>query len=164
MDATKFNSRFLSEIGFVGFRPLEGAEDVHIPDRSGIYVVLHNQPEPAFLPRSLGGHFKRKDPTVSLDLLRAKWVSATETLYIGRASSLRGRIRLLVRYGRGEPVAHQGGRYLWQLADHRRLQVAWRLEDDPVRAEATLLEEFERAFGALPFANLVRGTRAAAVA
>jgi hypothetical protein len=85
-------------------------------------------------------------------------------MYIGRAGDLNSRIRLLRRYGQGEPVGHQGGRYLWQLAAHRQLRVAWRLEDDPVSAEAVLLADFERTTGGLPFANLVRGTRPVAFA
>ncbi|OAI39327.1 hypothetical protein AYO39_00590 [Actinobacteria bacterium SCGC AG-212-D09] len=130
-----------------------------IPRSAGVYAVLLEPPESRFLERSVGGHFKHKDPTVPVAALEAKWMPGTPILYIGRASNLEGRIKLLARYGRGEPVAHQGGRYLWQLEQHDRLVVGWRLEDDPVTAEAALLEDFELTLGALPFANLVRGAR-----
>lgn len=92
-------------------------------------------------------------------VLEAKRVEGTPTMYIGRATSLRKRIDLLARYGGGEPVAHQGGRYLWQIAEPDRLRIAWKLDCDPVAAEADLLDEFEAAFARLPFANIVRGSR-----
>jgi hypothetical protein len=40
---------------------------------------------------------------------------------------------MLARYGRGEPVAHQGGRYLWPIAEHDSLRVAWKLDPRPAR-------------------------------
>lgn len=92
-----------------------------------------------------------------------RWLEGVSIVYIGRATDLRRRIGLLARYGRGEPVAHQGGRYLWQLVGHDHLRVAWRRESDPVSVEARLLDEFESAHGQLPFANLVRGARVATV-
>jgi hypothetical protein len=157
---SQFDHSHLRELGFAGFAPLSSATyAAHIPRATGVYVVLLDPPARQFLERSVGGHFKGKDPTVPLGSLEAKWVPDTPTMYIGRANDLRGRIKLLERYGCGEPVAHQGGRYLWQLAEHGRLQVAWRLDDHPVAAEAALLEEFEFAFGRLPFANLVRGAK-----
>lgn len=155
-----FDQTHLGEMGFTGFRPLSFATDAaHIPRDSGVYAVLLDPPCGEFLVRSAGGHFKGKDPTVPIDILEAKWVPYTPTLYIGRAGDLRARIKLLERYGAGEPVAHQGGRYLWQLAGHVRLVVAWRRDDDPVGAESALLEEFEATLGRLPFANLVRGVK-----
>jgi hypothetical protein len=160
-----FDQSHLRELGFVGFRPLSFAADAaHIPRRSGVYVVFLDPPASRFLEQSVGGHFKGKDPTVAVDQLPLKWVRDTPTLYIGRANDLHARIKLLDRYGRGEPVAHQGGRYLWQLAEYGRLQIAWRTDTDPVGAEGDLLEEFEAAFGRLPFANLVRGSKQVALA
>ena len=160
-----FDQAHLQPLGFTGFRPLRNAADgTCAPAASGVYAVLLDPPEAAFIEQSVGGHFKRKDPTVKVAALMAKWLTGTPTMYIGRANNLRSRIKLLARYGRGEPVPHQGGRYMWQLASHRALTVAWRLEDDPVSAESSILEEFEHAFGRLPFANLVRGARAVAFA
>lgn len=125
-----------------------------------MYAVTLSSRTHSFLDRSVGGHFKQSDPTVSPAALAAKWAEETATLYIGRASDLRSRVDLLARYGRGQPVAHRGGRYLWQLAEHAQLRVCWRHEPDPVRAEAELLDELESAVGQLPFASLVRGTKA----
>jgi hypothetical protein len=161
-----FNQQHLRDLGFTEFRSLRalprGAGPV--PNISGVYAVTLESSTHTFLDRSVGGHFKRKDPTVSTDKLTTKWVEGTATLYIGRASDLRKRIDLLARYGRGEPVAHQGGRYLWQLAEHGELRVCWRPEADPIRAETELLDDFESVVGQLPFANLIRGTRAPALA
>ena len=60
----------------------------------------------------------------------------------------------LVRFGRGEPIAHWGRRVLWQLADHEDLVVAWQMAEDPVGREAALLAAFREQHGRLPFANL----------
>ena len=155
-----FSRKHLDEMGFAAPTQLGlAASRAWIPSRSGVYVVLLDPPEADFLSRSVGGHFKRLDPTVTTGVLEAKWVPDTPTMYIGRANDLHTRIGLLRRYGESEPVAHRGGRYLWQLAKHESLQVTWRPDSDPVAAEAKLLDEFEAVFGTLPFANLVRGAR-----
>jgi hypothetical protein len=161
-----FDHHHLADCGFAGFLPLRSLpRRCHeVPDEPGIYVVTLDQPSPAFLERSAGGPFKRRDPSVATSRLAAKWVADTSTLYVGRASSLRGRLDLLARFGRGEPVAHWGGRYLWQFAALDDLLVCWRLEDEPVRAECQLLDEFQATMGRLPFANLVQGTRRAVAA
>jgi hypothetical protein len=161
-----FDHQDLADRGFVGFQLLRQLSlgCAHIPSRAGIYAVTLEPPVTDFLPQSIGGHFKRKDPTVPIAKLEVRRLDGVPTLYIGRAIDLRKRVDLLARYGRGEPVAHQGGRYLWQLAEHDRLRVAWRPHADPVGAECELLDEFEDAFGQLPFANLVRGSRPVAVA
>jgi hypothetical protein len=64
--------------------------------------------------------------------------TARQPLYVGRARSLRRRITALARFGSGQPVGHWGGRYLWQLADHEDLAIAWRTSDEPVALEASL--------------------------
>jgi hypothetical protein len=149
--------------GFSPFQPLRrlGRECAGVPDAAGVYVVaLDVAGMPDFLDQSVGGHFKSKDPTVPLEVLQRNWVGGTPVVYVGRArSSLRQRLRQLVRYGSGEPVAHHGGRYIWQLADHGSLQIAWRVEIDPVGIEIALIDRFADAYGALPYANLMRGAR-----
>jgi len=159
---TSFDNKDLSARGFVGFQLLRQMPRrcQHIPSGSGIYVVTLEPPATGFLARSVGGHFKGRNPTVTVPVLEARRLAGVPTLYIGRATNLRSRIDLLARYGRGEPVAHQGGRYLWQIAEHDSLRIAWKLDPDPHGAEAELLDEFEAAFGQLPLANLVRGSRA----
>ena len=77
-------------------------------------------------------------------------------VYIGKAGSLRSRLDQYRRHGAGERVGHWGGRYIWQLDAAAPLLVAWKETPglDPECAEAALIEEFIRDFGALPFANL----------
>jgi hypothetical protein len=161
-----FDQQHLVDLGFVGFVPLRNleAKSVCVPTLPGVYAVTLAQRPVEFLARSPGGRFKGKDPTVTIDRLQAKWIDDCETVYIGRASSLRERLGLLARFGRGDAVGHWGGRYLWQLAALDDLKVCWHLAEDPVAAERHLLEDFEASFGVLPFANLVRGTRSALAA
>ena len=161
-----FEQQHLIDLGFVGSVPLcvLPAKCATVPDLPGIYVVTLEARPPDFVRRSVGGRFKGKDPTVSIAALETKWLADTDTVYIGRASSLRDRLGLLARFGRGDAVAHWGGRYLWQLTAADELRVCWRLESDPVDAERELLDTFELMMGALPFANLVRGARPALAA
>ena len=161
-----FNQQDLVRLGFVGSIPLRALHPKcsDVPDLPGIYAVTLQPATPAFLDRSAGGRFKGKDPTVPVAAFEAKWLHGTETLYVGRASSLRDRLGLLARFGRGDAVGHWGGRYLWQLAALDDLRVCWRLASDPIEAERETLDRFECTMGALPFANLVRGTRLALAA
>jgi hypothetical protein len=46
-----------------------------------------------FTPTSSAGHFKGKDPTVAIPVLMPNWVDNTHTVYIGKATSLRARLR-----------------------------------------------------------------------
>ena len=56
-------------------------------------------------------------------------------------------------FGDGKPVAHAGGRALWQVSDLDAL-VDWKaVPGDPSEAERLLLADFKERFGRLPFAN-----------
>jgi hypothetical protein len=90
-----------------------------IPERPGIYKVFRpNAEPPSFLPKSPAGRFKGQNPTVSDKELKKRWVSGAEIIYIGKAggesqdTALRSRIRTLIEFGKGHPVAHWGGRYI----------------------------------------------------
>lgn len=161
-----FDQHHLTALGFGGFAPLRAIrpKSLDIPDRPGIYAVTLGSRPAGFRDRSVGGHFKGKDPTVAVRALQAKWLDGVETVYLGRASSLRDRVGALARFGRGDAVGHWGGRYLWQLADVDDLCVGWKIDSDPVAAEGELLDSIEAEMGALPFANLVRGSRPALAA
>ena len=158
---SRFDQQHLSELGFCGFQRVRNLPPgcPHIPSKPGIYAVTLEPAVMTFLDRSVGGHFKGSDPSVTPSVLAARQIDRVPLMYVGRASSLRSRINLLARYARGEPVAHRGGRYLWQIAEHDQLRVAWRFQEDPVNAESALLDDFKATFGRLPFANLVHGTR-----
>ena len=104
--------------------------------------------------------FLKKDPNVSADTLWKNWIDTANVLYIGQTgSSLRGRIRLYMRFGNGEPVAKRGGRLIWQLRDAENLLIAYKELPNyiPREYEIYLLNEFRlQNNGKLPFANLAR--------
>lgn len=151
--------------GFEGFLPIETVRSslLQIPAEFGIYAVVRpERTSPEFIAKSKAGRFDDSDPSYPLDELRKKWVPAAAVLYIGKAGptagrTLRKRILELVRFGSGDPVAHRGGRALWQLEGIWRAQIAWKAAaKDPLRAEQALLAKFEREFGTLPYANFRR--------
>jgi hypothetical protein len=154
-----FSTAHLKQLSFAGFVPLHSTRrrDPLIPDQSGVYAVVIGEADAsAFLARSVGGHFKGIDPTLPTALLDQRVVPGADTIYLGRANSLRRRVGEYADYGRGKPVGHRGGRLIWQLHDHRKLLVAWMPHDDAVELEAELVAAFVAAYGTLPFANLVQ--------
>ena len=63
-----------------------------------------------------------------------------------------------MRFGAGKKIQHAGGRYIWHLADHRDLLVAWKSlphNIDPMDFETKLILKFEKedGRGKIPFAN-----------
>jgi hypothetical protein len=157
-----FDAEDLRRRGFVGFVPVStlGSDPPEVPPNSGVYVVVRTEEgTPSFLDRGGGGWFKGKDPTVPPERLAREWVEDAQTLYVGKADSLRSRVGLLATFARGEPVFHWGGRLLWQVERCEELLVAWRVEPYFAALESDLIDEFLEAFGRLPFANLKRGDR-----
>jgi len=152
----------LAEVGFLGFVPFADLPKAEVPKGHGVYAVLRiNRTPPRFRAASVGGWFKGRDPSVAVDVLRESWVDGEEIVYIGKAGGsirrgLRKRLEEYRRYGEGEPVGHQGGRYVWQLEDSSDLLVAWRETpgEDPAHVETEMLVEFRDRTGSLPFANL----------
>lgn len=131
-----------------------------IPDLPGVYLVYRLATgAPSFLTKSSGGHFKGKDPTVAVATLLGEWVDQASVLYVGKAgTSLRARIRQYLRFGKGCPVGHWGGRYIWQMADHGDLLLLCRTmpAKEASGCEAKLIESFGASHGGLyPFANLL---------
>ena len=144
--------------GFTGFQDLRDGALNRVPRTDGAYVVLRRSPAPpAFLTESCGGHFKGKNPTVSIAVLEAKWVEGAQVVYVGKANNLQRRLREYAAYGAGKLVGHQGGRYIWQLADSGELIVAWKQcsEGQAARSlEAELVTAFKTEHQRLPFANI----------
>jgi hypothetical protein len=156
---------------FSGFMVLAALSDAEVPQEAGVYVVLRPAAaRPIFLPQSIGGWFKGKDPSVDTASLQRKWVDGAEVLYIGKADARKNggglgqRIREYRHFGAGEPVGHWGGRYIWQLVDSAELLIAWRVssaDESPSAIEAAMIDDFHEEYRVLPFANLRRGRRLA---
>lgn len=160
----------LEKQGFVGLRSvqdLRASELAEVASAPGVYAILRRlNSAPAFLTRSAGGWFKGKDPTVPVEVLKARWIADAEFLYAGKATAgssgrggLRRRLGQLLDYGSGKPIGHQGGRYLWQVRGADEFLVAWRAVEDPTAEENRILSDFFAAYGAYPFANIA-GPRA----
>lgn len=155
----------LAEGSFVGFVPFSALPTSGVPAAPGVYAVLRlSDAPPTFVETSPAGRFKGKDPSVSVDVLAAKWVDGSQVLYIGKATrasagprGLRRRLDEYRRFGAGQPVGHWGGRYIWQLADSADLVVAWNAtHEDAATVESRMLRDFVDRYGVLPFANLRR--------
>jgi hypothetical protein len=158
--------RTLKAAGFAGFRPIGGLEVMRVPQGTGVFAILRPyELEPRFLKKSAAGVFKKKDPSVSAEVLLAEWVDGADVLYIGKAGpgskgnrGLRRQIQEFLDFGKGKPPGHWDGRLIWQLAHTDALVIAWKeLPAEEVNsAEARLHAEFVAEFGRLPFANLVQ--------
>ena len=150
---------------FIGLNTVKELKDEGckiIPNEKGVYMVLRRKStKPEFLFESIGGHFKKKNPTVSIKELKNNWIDNEEIVYIGQAggkgsnSTLRKRLHSYIQYGSGKPVGHQGGRYIWQLSDSDDLIFIWKATtEDPDLVETHLIEKFKKKHGKRPFANL----------
>lgn len=152
--------------GFEGFISVDELMRTHcssVPNAAGVYLIIYPSTAlPTFLQESVGGHFKKKNPTVTEAVLKSKWVPSTPVIYIGKAggdnsiATLRSRLNQYMRFGMGEPVGHWGGRYIWQLSNNRSLQVGWNSSNklDAREFEKQLISMFIESYGKLPFANL----------
>lgn len=132
-----------------------------VPTRPGIYLIERDSDGvPSFRITSTGGWFNGLDPDCPLDVIHAKWVPGAHIVYVGKTageSGLRTRLRQLIGFGCGKPVAHRVGRLLWHLQDSEELLVRWRActPDEAKRAETAAIADFKRSHrGMRPFANM----------
>lgn len=157
---------FLHAEGFEGFRTtsqLYADSCEELPNIRGIYAVMRESLEPPqFMAKSTAARFRDTSPDIPLEELEKLWVPGAQILYFARARGpgvrrlLKQRVKRYLRFGHGRHVSHWGGRAVWQLRDHGSLRVAWKAmpRDDPSRFEGEYQDNFERHYGALPFANL----------
>lgn len=155
----------IKQSGFTGFKTVAELWNDHsiIPNEKGIYVIINPDcSKNNFIPKGVGGFFKGKDPNLSVNDLKLKWIDNCHVLYIGQAggngssSTLKKRLKQYLDFGRGKPIGHFGGRLIWQLSHHRELIVAWKASGDiDARVlEKDLIQKFVAFYGKLPFANL----------
>jgi hypothetical protein len=145
--------------GFTGFKKMSELflDSSFLPENGGVYLVLNTDNKPGeFLTKGTGGYFKGKNPNISLEELKLNWVDYTKVVYIGKATSLKSRLRQYFSFGQGKNIGHYGGRLIWQLKFSKDLVVCWKsLSTDPREFDADLIQQFINTFGCRPFANLV---------
>lgn len=163
MDFNDINK--IKKEGFTGFRKMRDlfADSSIVPKTKGVYLVLNLDNEPIeFLNVGTSGHFKGKNPNVSVSELKANWVDKTIVVYIGKAgkdgssATLHSRLRQYFNFGQGGNVGHYGGRLVWQLKNSKDLVVCWKVlpTEDPRTFETNLIQQFVSKFSIRPFANL----------
>ena len=155
--------------GFVAVSLLRESACRQVPEVPGVYLVIRPEWQPpSFLGSQHRGHFKGREPSVSIQELQQAWV--TDGRYLHRQGMGDGDGRYLHRqgictsppaaqlrrFGDGEPAPHWGGRYVWQLADAADLLVCWKEtpDEDPRQVEQRLIQKFRVRYGKRPFANL----------
>jgi len=156
-----FNSRkSLYENGFRGFKSVEELRNDTsiVPNEQGVYLVLNlNLNNTNFIEKGVGGFFKGMDPNVTIEELHNNFIDNSLVVYIGKANSLRQRIKQYLNFGRGKNVGHRGGRYIWQIEHNCELIFCWKViqNEDPREAEKDLIRAYKKQFGGQrPFANL----------
>ncbi len=155
----------MKSFGFLGFEEIQSLMNnncTNVLERKGIYFVLRNDEPVAFLVNNVGGHFKDKNPTVDIEKLKHKWVKNTLVVYIGQAGgnkskeTLNKRLKTYMSFGKGDPAAHWGGRFIWQLKNNSQLRICWKSinDSDPEIVEKAMIKDFEVTYGKKPFANI----------
>ena len=155
----------IKDQGFVGFKKISDLkrDSSMIPDRPGVYMVLYTgSGTPTFTEPGTGGFHKGINPNVSFSELLKNWVKDTVVLYIGKAggsefdTTLSKRIKDYLRFGKGSPAPHYGGRLIWQIKNSEELVICWktRITEEPRNVEAELISEFIGQYSKRPFANL----------
>lgn len=155
----------IKKAGFTGFKKMSELfiDSSSIPKIKGVYLVLNpNFKKAEYLQIGTGGHFKGKNPNVTLDELKSNWVDNSLVVYIGKAGSetsnatLHSRLKQYFGFGQGKNIGHWGGRLIWQLKNSADLIVCWKSlpNDDPRTFENQLIRKFVSEFSKRPFANL----------
>lgn len=125
----------IKKYGFTGFKSVyELLNDSSvIPKTKGVYVVINPTPQKVeFLEKGVGGFFKEKNPNVSINELKEKWINNSDVIYIGQCgggtsnATLKSRLSQYLNFGKSKNVGHYGGRFIWQLKIHKDIIFAWK--------------------------------------
>lgn len=149
----------IKEYGFLGFVSVSKLNQDYsiIPDIPGVYyILLPENFKTEFIETGTGGYFKSKNPNVSIETLTNEWVQNANILYIGKATSLKSRLKQYMQFGQGKAVGHWGGRYIWQIKNAQNLVVCWKpiTDESPAVLESAMIARFKEIYGKRPFANL----------
>lgn len=135
-----------------------------IPNTKGVYLIINPYLDNIdFLEHGVGGFFKNKNPNISIKELSNNFVPNSLVIYIGKAgtlnnkSTLKTRIKQYLKFGQGKKVGHWGGRFIWQLTNHKKLLICWKNTEniEPREIEKLLISQFKLQFNnQRPFANL----------
>ena len=154
----------LKYVATYSFKELfENNKLTNITQSKGIYKILIPT-DFEFILTSTTDAKDGKEP-FPVDELQAKWDSIADhsdrIVYIGKADTLRDRIRQYTKHGYGLEKKHTGGRAIWQLKDNKELLVSIYTcseKEDPEVIESMLLDEYEDTHNnTLPFANRYHG-------
>jgi len=153
------NMDTLKQKGFVGFLSIDTLRRgaiTNVPEECGTLAVVREPAnKPVYLDVNPGGHFKGHCPTVNRSYLEKNWVCGASVLYFGETRNLLNkRIRELLDFGDGKPVAHWGGRLIWQLSGSENFLIAWCVTDDPITLKVCMIKQFITEYCQYPFANL----------
>lgn len=123
-----------------------------------VYSVFYKGDKPEFLAMGTGAYFKGENPNVSIEELEENWVQGAQEIYIGGTKNIRDRLSKLIKFGNGQDVGHKGGRYIWQIADQKKLVIAWKYveEGKHFAVKKELIQEFEQFHGMYPLACIDR--------
>ena len=154
----------LRALGFEGFETvadLARSACLEVPVARGAFVVVREPADPPkIMPSSQAGRHRGENPSVKSAVLEKKWVPGAVLLYVAAAdgtgvrNQLQQRIKRTIRFAGGAAIGASGGRFLWQLADHRRLRFAWLVTEAAADFAWKMLGVFHEKHGVLPFANL----------
>lgn len=157
--------------GFLGFKNVRSLfmSCSDVPSERGVYIVLYlDKDHPEFVPKGVGGFFKGEDPNKSISELEKQWIPGAIVIYIGQSGGMRrdkwseqtlnSRISTLIKFGQKQPVAHWGGRCIWQIQNYQDLVLSWKpfpdKVKDPQKLKNEMIQEFKSIHGKRPFANL----------
>lgn len=131
-----------------------------LPQCPGIYVVHWTLGEPPTFKANAGRAILAEVQPPRL--LRTRWTDITEkaetdVIYIGSATSLKKRVRELVRFGVGRDRRrrHAGGEWMWQISKiaYAKILIQTCPRGRQVGFENSLLEQFHAEHADWPLSN-----------